>query len=158
MIDYNEGKPSVNKIFFESYEFPVFNSSKSRRKSPGVSMKSNQELRLYLSMEESERRKYISDRNFIRLKIEYWSRYSTALSCIVFIILGFSFGWSSNRRRNKNSAKLCFFILAGYYIMYFAGLSLAKKDIVPAPIVTIFPSLLCFIVAIKYFRQLDWSD
>ena len=72
-----------------------------------------------------------------RSKLEYWSRVNTPVQCLIFIFLGFSLGIKKGRGRSKNSGATSMIILSLYYIIFFAGISLARKDVIP-PFAAIF--------------------
>ena len=44
------------------------------------------------------------------------------------------------------------------YVLYFGGMSLARKQILPAYVVVFFPSLVAFLIGLGVYKKLDWMS
>ncbi len=164
------GKEDMEKIIFKKYDFPLINSNFRLGFVTKDSMRTNTQL---LDVMKKNRKEYeqlikveISKRNsrrindlkkdYIKSKLEYWARYNTPIQCIVFILLGFTFGIKKGRGKNKNTGGIVMLMLVLYYAILFLGISMAKKGQVP-PVITIFtPSILITWIGLKYYKKLDW--
>jgi lipopolysaccharide export system permease protein len=135
------------KIIFHEYEFPII----SQNSTPGYitkdSMRSNAELKEIIK----------TNPDATKTKLEYYSRFSTPLQCILFIFLGFSIGIKKGRGNNQNSSTQGFIFLILYYVIFFAGVSMAQKGKIAPHFATSAPLLMISIVAIYKFRKLDWT-
>jgi lipopolysaccharide export system permease protein len=135
------------KIIFHEYEFPII----SQNSTPGYitkdSMRSNAELKEIIK----------NNPDATKTKLEYYSRFSTPLQCIVFIFLGFCLGIKKGRGNNQNSSMQGFIFLILYYVIFFTGVSLAQKNKIPPQLATSAPLIILSIVAIYKFRKLDWT-
>ena len=168
-----EGNDKLEKILFDEYDFPVVDGGDL----PGIvtkdSMRSNDDLRRVIHDRKEElshllRKTTINSDNQNRInslkkdlsesELEYWSRLNAPIQVLLFIFLGFSIGIKKGRGHTNNSGPLGLFFLIGYYILFFGGMSLAKKVILHASIAVFLPTILSFFLGIYFFRKLDWQS
>jgi len=135
------------KIIFHEYEFPII----SQNTTPGYvtkdSMRSNKELKDLIE----------KNPHAIKTRLEYLSRFSTPLQCVLFIFLGFCLGIKKGRGQNQNSSVHGLIFLIGYYVLFFLGVSLAQKEKISPEIASYAPLIVLAVVATYKFRKLDWT-
>lgn len=161
----------LEKIVFKEYDFPIVTEKSNSGAITKDSMRSGEDL--YRIINERERKiaelKKIKKRNYYqnieyntlvkvlpRSKIEFWSRINTPFLCIIFVLLGFSLSIKKGRVKNSNTAALGIFFLALYYVLFFTGVSFAKKGAVPAWVVVFSPTLILCAISARYFHKIDW--
>jgi len=175
IVKFFEGK-ETEKILFKEYDFPVTSGGGLPGFVTKDSMRSNEELRKVISdrkndlkrLQKLESEGKLSHHENIELhsikndlpksEIEYWTRYNTPIQVILFIFLGFSLGIKRGRGKTKSSGSLGMIFLIGYYILFFGGVSLARKGSVPAYMVVFFPTALTFLLGTKFYKNLDWQS
>jgi len=154
------------KIFFETYDFPLNQSSAE----PGFvnkdSMRTSPEL--WKLIKKGPREEWVGrrDRNFDvtkrtireynKTKVEFWSRINTPLTCLLFILLGFSLGVQRTRGKKSGAAVPSLIILISYYSLYFLGVSMVKSGQIPAALAVFAPTGLGFLVAFRFYQKLEW--
>jgi len=150
---------NLEKINFTKYVFPVSQSKLNNTFSLKETMLSSQELEEVLKMtpQEAEKKYRFNLKEYFNAKYEYWNRKNGALLCFVFCILGFTLGITTNRGKGKNSALIGLGLLILYYGLFFSMVSIAKKNILPTEVAVFFPTLVIFLVAIYFYRKLDWQ-
>ncbi len=167
----SEGK--TEKILFQEYDFPVVDGGGL----PGIvtkdSMRSNQELKQVIEERREEFNKLSSKKNLTqeesrnlgylkndlpKSELEYWGRFNTPLQVILFIFLGFSIGIKKGRGRTKSSGSMGLVFLIGDYILFFGGISLARKGSIPASFAVFTPSVLSAFLGVYLFKKLDWQS
>ena len=168
-----DGDKTVEKILFAEYDFPVVSGGVLPGFVTKDSMRSNAELikviderkkrleefalKSELSGEETSEKNNILS-NLPKTELEYWSRFNTPLQVLLFIFLGFSLGIKKGRGKTKNSGSLGLFFLLGYYVLFFSGVSLARKGNVPAFVVIYLPTLLSLLLGARLYQKLDWQS
>lgn len=173
IVKFNKKGESVEKIIFGEYDFPVVSGGLLPGFVTKDSMRSNAELKRVinkrkvrldefakkekLTREEQDKKNGILER-LPKSELEYWSRFNTPLQVLIFIFLGFSLGIKKGRGRTKNSGSLGLFYLLGYYILFFGGVSVARKGNVPAWLVVYLPTLLSVFLGTYLYRRLDWQS
>lgn len=163
----------TEKILFQEYDFPVVDGGHL----PGLvtkdSMRSNSELKQVIkerrekfneltskkSLNRDEERElgYIRE-DLPKSELEYWGRYNTPLQVLLFIFLGFSIGIKKGRGRTKSSGSMGLFFLIGYYVLFFGGISMARKGGIPASAAVFTPSVLSAFLGVYLFKKLDWQS
>lgn len=153
-------KNEIEKINFTKYIFPVSQNQFSDRFSIKETMLSSEELKGVLKMtyEEAQKVYNFNEKEFFNAKYEYWNRKNGALICFIFCFLGFTLGVSGNRGKGRNSALLGLLCLIGYYGLFFSMVSLTKKSSVPIPLAVFTPSVIMFLVGIRFYKKLDWQS
>lgn len=168
-----DGEKTVEKILFADYDFPVVSGGILPGFVTKDSMRSNAELvkviderrvrleelglKSNLTNEEAFEKNDILT-NLPKTELEYWSRFNTPLQVLLFIFLGFSLGIKKGRGKTKSSGSLGLFYLLGYYVLFFGGISFARKGAVPAFVVIYLPTLLSIFLGVKLYRNLDWQS
>lgn len=167
IIKMDEHGNEVEKILFREYDFPVFNSDSAMTMLDKDSMKTNTELKAII---EKKRIKYnealktklnpdetnVLKLTYFRTQVELYSRYAVFPQIFLFVFLGFSLGIKRGRGGGgSNSAKAIIYLL-GYYIVYFFLISLAQKAKLDPMVANFGPSLLLFLIAIRFYKKLDW--
>jgi len=147
------GKRDVEKVLFDKYDFPInFDID-----APGLltknSMKSTMQLWRWIRdvAPTHENKKDVN-----KAKVEFFSRLNIPLECFAFLILGFSLGIKKGRGSQKNGGVIGFGFLIAYYALYFTGVSLGEKGVVPAWLAVYTPTTILFIAGFYYYRKLDW--
>lgn len=168
-----DGEKTVEKILFADYDFPVVSGGILPGFVTKDSMRSNAELvkviderrvrleelglKSNLTNEETSEKNDILT-NLPKTELEYWSRFNTPLQVLLFIFLGFSLGIKKGRGKTKSSGSLGLFYLLGYYVLFFGGITFARKGAVPAFVVIYLPTLLSIFLGVKLYRNLDWQS
>lgn len=162
---YKDGK--IEKIIFDQYDFPIVSGGHLPGFVSKDSMKSSLFLRKEIINKENKLEK-IKDKNsneyrniqgsLPRSRLELWGRLNTPLQVIIFILLGFCLGIKRGRGRSKNSGWTGFIILLVYYTIFFLGLSMTKKGIVPAFISVFTPTILASFLTAHYYKRIDWQS
>jgi lipopolysaccharide export system permease protein len=165
-------KGTIENIHFEEYDFPLMDNNFQPGFVARDSMRSSRELSNLVRnrkrrLKEFSNKKDLTPpeqaerREILRVKakteIEYWSRVNTPFQVIVFILIGFSLGIKKGRGRTKNTGLMSFTILIAYYIVFFAGVSLAQKGKFPSYLVVFIPTLLITLVSGYFYKKLDWQ-
>ncbi len=168
-----KGQSKVEKIKFREYDFPVLSGGSLPGFVTKDSMRSNKELKDVIDKRVNrlaalDKKKKISaaelneKRGILgrlpKSQIEYWSRFNTPLQVLLFIFLGFSLGIKKGRGKTKSSGPLGLFFLVGYYVLFFGGISLARKGSVPAYYAVYFPAFLSLFLGIHLYRKIDWQS
>ena len=163
----------VEKIIFAEYDFPVLSGGDLPGFVTKDSMRSNHELKEVINERKARLKELaakktlspedISEKNGIlsrlpKSQLEYWSRFNTPMQVLLFIFLGFSLGIKRGRGKAKNSGSLGLFFLIGYYVLFFGGVSLARKGSLPAYSVVYLPTVLSIFLGIKLYKNLDWQS
>lgn len=167
------GDGKVEKIIFSEYDFPVLSGGELPGFVTKDSMRSNAELEKVIRQREERLSELASQKEMSQAQInergeilsrqpksqlEYWSRFNTPLQVLLFIFLGFSLGIKKGRGRTKNSGSLGLFFLIGYYVLFFGGVSLARKGTLPAYSVVYLPTILSLLLGVRLYRKLDWQS
>ena len=106
--------------------------------------------------EQAERREILRVKS--KTELEYWTRINTPFQVIVFILIGFTMGIKKGRGRTKNTGMISFGILIAYYVVFFAGVSLAQKGKIHTWLVVFIPTLLATLISGFFYRKLDWEN
>ena len=96
-----------------------------------------------------------SVKDFAKAQIEFWSRFNNPLLCILFIFLGFVFGIDNARGKRRNTSSIVILVTISYYVLYFTGISIAKKGNIPVWIVVFLPTLVGTLVGLKNYKKLE---
>ncbi len=159
------GKLSVEKILFSEYEFPIVASDFSSGFISKDSMKSTEALKKALDLEEKIVDEYRKKnhpeykgrlRGYMKGRLEYWSRYNTPILCLVYVLIGFTLGVKKGRGRTSYSGLRLILVLMSYYTIFFMGVSLARKGILDASLVVFVPTLLLFLLGLRFYKKMDW--
>lgn len=170
-IEDKEG--ALEKVLFMEYDFPVVSGGALPGFVTKDSMRSNAELKRVISKRKKKLSEFakkdklssneVNERNGIldrlpKSELEYWSRFNTPLQVLIFIFLGFSLGIKRGRGKTKSSGSLGLFYLLGYYILFFGGVSVARKGAVPPYAVVFLPTVLSVFLGTYLYRKLDWQS
>lgn len=157
----------VEKILFKEYDFPILNSDFNSALADKDSMKTNRELSKLIKerkesyesvLKTSKDKKEINEtrKTLVKSQVEFFSRFVTVPQIFLFVLLGFSLGIKKGRGGGGNNTIYAILILLSYYALYFLGISLAQRGIMPAIVASFSPSILLLFVSIYFFRKLDW--
>ena len=153
LITSRKDSPEIEKVFFESYHFPLSLGKLSTSFTNKSSMKSSIQLyhEIYYPKQKNK------TRSMIKTEIEFYSRLNTPILCLIFTLIGFSLGVQKTRGGSEGSilTSLCISFL--YYSILLGGVALARKAYIPVPIAIFLPSLLAFGVGIYYYRKQEWN-
>jgi lipopolysaccharide export system permease protein len=168
-------KGTIENIHFEEYDFPLmddnfqpgFVARDSMRSSRELSnLVTNRKRRLKEFKKKSTQKSLTPEelaerREILRVKakteLEYWTRINTPFQVLVFILIGFTMGIKKGRGRTKNTGMMSFGILLAYYIIFFAGVSLAQKGKMSTSLVVFIPTFLVTIISGYFYKKLDWQ-
>jgi lipopolysaccharide export system permease protein len=167
IVKMNELGTQLDKILFNEYDFPVFNSEITMIMLDKDSMKTNLELLKIIDQKKIKLSNGISTnvnellemkKTYYKTQIELYSRYASVLQILLFVFLGFSLGIKRGRGSSGSNSVQALIILIIYYIIYFFFISLAQKTVI-YPLVAIFiPSVLVFFIALHFYKKLDWNS
>ncbi len=157
IVDFSKGTDHIEKIHFQTYDFPLSSGQLDSDVSTRDSMRSNLELWriMHMSSEEMEQLK-MDKRSTIRSSLELYSRLNTSLQCIIFVILGLGLGIVRSRGGSKLVAWIAFGVLVAYYALLFLCISFAQSGKIPTSLAVFIPSAFCLFVAVKLYRRLEW--
>jgi lipopolysaccharide export system permease protein len=149
IVEYAKNGEARRKILFDEYEFPIMGESTLESGSTKLSTKTTDELEELLSKQPDKNRK-------VRILLEYWERINNSTLPLLFLFVGFSLGIKQGRGRGRSPVLLAFLILISYYVLYFIGISLAKKMTI-APMFAVFgPQIILTAVGAYHFKKLNW--
>jgi lipopolysaccharide export system permease protein len=159
IIGQSKGK-NLEKILFNKYVFPISQKQFDDTFSIKETMLTSDELEGVLKMTEAEAAKVynFNKKEFFNAKYEYWNRKNGAFICFVFCFLGFTLGVTGNRGKSKNSGFIGLMCLIAYYGMYFSLVSVAKKGTLPIPVAVFLPLSVMLVLAVYFYRKLDWQS
>lgn len=156
---------SAEKILFQEYDFPISDGSIRAGMVTKRSMRTSSEL---YEMMERDKKKIPTIKDPVELKdwkesavdteIEFWSRINTPLACLVYILLGFVLGIQRTRGDSKNTTVLTMIVLVLYYSLFFGGLNLARKFVIPAEVAVFIPTFLGLAIGLWFFRKMEWES
>lgn len=163
----------VEKIIFQEYDFPILTGGYAPGFVTKDAMRTNSELSAIInesksSLKELSLKKDLTNAERIKLgqiksrlpktELEYWTRFNAPAQIFLFIFLGFSLGIKKGRGRTKSSGTVGLLFLIGYYALFFIGVSLSRKGVVP-PVLTVFmPTIITALVGSIYYKRLDWMS
>ena len=143
----------IEKIFFQKYDFPITSIGNNANYVTKDDMRTSSELRKIINENKRQGRK---DSGAMKSSLEYYSRLNAPLQCVIFIFLGFSLGIKRGRESSSNTGQLGFLSLIIYYVLFFFGLSFAKKGNIPAEVAIFLPSVIIFMMATWFYKKIDW--
>lgn len=163
----------IEKIIFQEYDFPILTGGYTPGFVTKDAMRTNSELSELIneskkSLKELSLKKKLTNQEKIEIgqiksrlpktELEYWTRFNAPAQIFLFIFLGFSLGIKKGRGRTKSSGTVGLLFLIGYYALFFVGVSLSRKGIVP-PVLTVFlPTIFTGLVGSVYYKRLDWMS
>jgi lipopolysaccharide export system permease protein len=162
------GTEKVEKIIFDEYEFPLPTSnfkpgyvSKDSMKSMKVlkeSIKTMSIEKKSLGKNHKNKKKLnLLDKRLTKSRLEYWSRINGPLQVLCFVLVGFALGINRMRIYGLSSSTLGIFFLIFYYVIYFFGLGLARKNAIYVPVAVFMPTFLSLSLGGFLFSKLDWE-
>lgn len=159
IVDVQKEVDRVEKILFDDYIFPMTSKRFSYNFRTRETMMSFSELKKFITdgFESAQKNGY-SKKDFFNAKYEFWNRMNTPLVCILFTILGFCLGVKGTRGSNKNSAGTAILYLVGYYLLFFAGVSLARDNNISIPLTLSLPLIVLSILTVRLYKKLDWQS
>lgn len=171
IIKINSDGAQIEKILFDEYDFPIFNTDMASTMLDKDSMKTNSELEQIINIkkkdiiyternsaknpEELNSRKE-AKKSLVKTQIEYFSRFVTIPQIMLFTLLAFSLGIKKGRGGGSGNSVRATIILLSYYALYFLLMSFAQRGFIGAALASFAPSVLLFFVSIFYFKKLDW--
>ena len=167
IVKMNQGSNEAEKILFQEYDFPVFNSDYATAMLDKDSMKTNKELYSLIALKKKNYQEAVLAKNapekinelklgVYKTEVELYSRYAVFPQILLFIFLGFSLGIRRGRGSSGNNTAQAIIALIGYYLIYFLMLSLAQKAKLDPIIANFGPSLILYFVALRFYKKLDW--
>jgi lipopolysaccharide export system permease protein len=155
----------VEKILFKEYDFPILNANFATQFLDKDSMKTNNELIAIIAQKKLAAEKELGKPDYLQLKrhmigtqIELYSRYMTFPQIVLFILLGFSLGMKRGRGPSGGNSTRAIIILLIHFVMYFIGISISKKGNFDPWLATFIPCFVLMVIAIYYYRKLDWAS
>lgn len=171
IIKINSEGNQVEKILFQEYDFPIFNSEFESTLLDKDSMKTSTELKKVIDNKvrdynynmtvaakkpEEENIRKEAKKSIVKSQIEYFARILTLPQVMLFVLLGFSLGIKKGRGGGSGNTIRAIIILLGYYGLYFFMVSLAQRGVLSATLASFTPSVLLLLISLYYFRKLDW--
>ena len=155
----NYGKGKLEKILFDRYNFPIGDKSLNAIFSTKANMMSGKTLKSFIDKYEGNIKK--GDANFddfMRVKLEYWTRFNTPLQCIVFVLIGFVLGVTDVRGGKGGKAGKNLLVLLAYYVVFFFLVSQARKGRIPTSVAIFLPTFLLSLYGLRQYQKLDWTS
>lgn len=157
------GQPNVKeveKIIFSKYSFPVTQGQFGDKFSLKETMLSSADLAMILQMppEKADKLYRFNKKDLFNARYEFWNRKNGAFICFIFCFLGFTLGVSGNRGKGRNSGLVGLVCLIVYYGIFFSLVSVAKKGTIPIPLAVFTPAFVLSLVAVYFYRKLDWQS
>jgi lipopolysaccharide export system permease protein len=87
---------------------------------------------------------------------EYWRRYATAFSPLIFVFLGIGFGAFRNRTAKSGAILTGFVILIVYWTLQTVGTTAVLRGSLPAFFAMQLPNFVMLVVGIISFRRAAW--
>jgi lipopolysaccharide export system permease protein len=171
IIKIDEKGREIEKVLFEKYDFPVFNSEFASTMLDKDSMKTNSELKKLIDERkrdynyslvtpakdsEEENLRTEAKKAIVKSQIEYYTRYISIPQIILFVLLGFSLGIKKGRGNTGHNTLYAIINLLGYYATYFFFISLAQRGVMTPEIACFAPCVILLGVSLYFFRKLDW--
>lgn len=149
----------IEKIIFKDYIFPLNEGVLDPEVDKSDSMKTIPELYqiIFKGKEKWHLTQHMDNEHIVKSEIEFWGRINTPILCVIFTLLGFALGIQNTRGKEKQSGLYCAVVLILYYALYFTGVSLARKGMLPPIFIVFFPSLLALVSAGYFYRKLEWA-
>lgn len=169
IIKYDVTGKQVEKVLFQEYDFPVFNSDFATAMLDKDSMKSNAELVRSIDQKKVNYEKALKENKlkpneikdlkltYYRTKVELFSRYASIPQIILFIFMAFSLGIKKGRGGGGHGTAKALILLISFYLVYFFLISLAQKGNLVPEVANFAPSILFTFVGLYYYRKLDWA-
>ncbi len=166
IVKMDEKGTQLDKIVFKEYDFPVFNSEGAMTLVHYDTMKTNSELLKNIKQKRLNYSDAIATKvnapellelkkTLYRTQTELCVRYVAFPQILLFMFLGFSLGMKHSRGSSRSNSSKAIIIIVCYYVVYFYLLSLAHAALLN-PFVAIFgPSLMFFIIALRFYKNLD---
>ncbi len=149
-------KSALEKILFKKYKFPPFEESPSVSMVTRDSMLSNEELRKLIAEKKSKLKNQEDKISLYRTQLDYYSRFISPLQVILFVLLGFSLGIKGNGRESKSVAGPVILVVGVYIVLFFFGISLAKKAILLPVLATFGPTFLLALACLYFYKRMNW--
>ena len=171
IVKINTDGDQVEKVLFQEYDFPIFNSDMASTMLDKDSMKTSSELiktiearqkdYTYVSRNPPKNQEEINSRkeakkSIVKSQIEFYGRFITLPQIMLFVLLGFTLGIKKGRGGGSGNSIRAIIFLLSYYGVYFFLLSMAQRGFIGAALASFTPSVLLFFIAIYYFKKLDW--
>lgn len=164
ITSYDSNLNEVEKILFKKYEFPIAGKGIKKLVSKD-SMLTSSELSKYIDDLKSKPSEEVPKKELLRraqvlqeARFEYWSRFNIPLQCIAFVLIGFVFGIKKGRGKSGNTSLYAFLSVLLYYILYFVGISVARKNGFSPVIITFLPTFLTVLLGLNFYRKIDWAS
>lgn len=166
----------VEKILFQEYDFPVFQSDMQVGTVEKDSVWPNNKLveaiktqkaDLQAFREIKKKRELGQDEKdsenrlkgtLSSLLLEYWSRINNAFQVLAFTFLGFGLGIKQGRGKSRNTGAIALATLIGYYAILFFLISLAKKSHFNPAMANFIPTILVMMLGTYYYKKFDWHS
>jgi lipopolysaccharide export LptBFGC system permease protein LptF len=151
---------NVEKILFKEYLLPLKQKNFSQKIGVKETMMNSAQLAeaRALSPSEAKKRYNFDSKEIANTNFEYWNRKNGPILIVLMTFLGFCLGIKGNRGKNSNSVLIGIGALVLFYSIYFALIGMAKKNVMPMPVAMLVPDLILFLIALKFYRKLDWQS
>ena len=171
IIQYDKNHQDMEKVHFETYDFPILEGGRQLGFVTKDAMRSNEILSSHIEKVKNElytlminEKKTAQDKarieelqkSLAKGQIEYWNRINTPILCLVFTVLGLGLGIKGGRGRKKDTSLRGISCILVYYALFFFGISLARRGEILAWFAIFTPTLLLGFVAARYYKRLDW--
>lgn len=151
-------RSDLEKVLFKKYIFPPFEAAPSISRVSKDSMLSNSEIRKLIIEKKSKLKTDDDKRSLYKTELDYFTRFSSPLQVILFVLLGFSLGIKGNTRDPKSVAGPVLLVLGFYLAFFFYGISLAKQGSLLPSLAIFGPTFLLSLVCLYFYRRMNWLN
>jgi lipopolysaccharide export system permease protein len=139
---------TYTKVDFNSYDINLFDPAEVKRKNKSFPSYTIDEIRNKLKDPRLEGEKKV------KFQIEYHTRWSLSMACLIFGLLGVGLGTTTNRRAARGSGfVLSIVVVIAYWVCYVVFENLAKKEIYPAWLSIWLVDAIFLYAGVKFLRR-----
>lgn len=169
IIHLNKEGDKIEKILFNEYDFPIFNTDFATQLLDKDSMKTNDELlkiieKKKVEYSEAQNNQLLSKddvkekkKSVYKTENEYYSRLVVFSQIMLFVFIGFTLGIKKGRGKGRNNTMTAIAVLIGYFVIYFLLLSISQKGRLDPMVANFGPSFILLFLGLKFYKDLDWA-
>lgn len=157
IIKYSTLNDDLEKTLFEEYDFPLTDGGVNVSIATKDSMRSTQDLYRVIKQRDAKRSdKEKISKDDVKAEVEFFGRINTPFMCLIFSLLGFSLGVQKTRGKSRSSSSMTLLVLIAYYALFFFGVSMARKAVIPSYVAVFFPTFIGAIIGVYFYKKLRW--
>lgn len=120
---------TYTKVHFQTHEINLFDESNISERAKSLPSYNIDELKVSIQDPNTPK-----DRK-LALEVEYHRRWAMSFACLIFGLLGFGLGTTTNKRAARSAGfVLCLGVIVAYWVLYIVGEAVAKKGLIPPAI------------------------